>query len=357
MAFDLLLIGAGHSHLGVLRRWAQGRRPRGRLGLVSAGPQAWYSGLLPGLLAGRYQPQDCRIELAPLCAAAGVELILGEVKELQPDRRELCLDNGERLQASWLSLNVGAGLITPPQQGEGMQLLPVKPFERFLEGWRQWQQEPQPLALLGGGAAGVELALAIAGQVPSLALFSAGPLLAGYAPGLRLRAIGLLRQRGVFVREHCPISAIDGQTLLSVEGPVWQGARTILASGPAALPWLAASGLDCDEDGFVRVRSSLQSQSHPQIFAVGDCASLPGVRRSASYALRQSPVLTYNLAAALRGEPMKAYRPQRPSLSLLATGDGGALLGWHDWSAGGLLCGYWKDRLDRRFIRRHRLAG
>ncbi|MDT4852433.1 pyridine nucleotide-disulfide oxidoreductase family protein [compost metagenome] len=193
--------------------------------------------------------------------------------------------------------------------------------------------------------------------MPELSLFCAGPLLAGHAAGLRLRALGHLRLRHVQVREDCPISRIVDDCLISGDEPVWCGHRLLLASGAQALPWLAQSGLNCDDGGFVQIAPTLQSHSHPSIFAVGDCASLPGARKSGVYSVRQAPVLAANLNAVLRGLPLRAYRAQRQSLALLATGDGGALLGWREWSAGGQFYGRWKDYLDRGFIRRHRLSG
>ncbi|WP_439860222.1 FAD-dependent oxidoreductase [Pseudomonas sp. MBLB4136] len=355
--YDLILLGAGHAHLGVLRRWALVERPPGRIALLSAGPQAWYSGMLPGLLAQRFAAEDCRIELDPLCRAAKVELIIAQAAGLDPQQRQVRLDDGRRLATRWLSLNVGAEVAAPPQRGEAMQTLAVKPFAAFLHGWRAWQAEPQPLAILGGGAAGVELALALAGQVPELSLFCAGQLLDGHNPGLHMRAWGHLRQRRVRVREHCPIEQIDGERLLSGAEPVWRGSRLLLASGARALPWLAGSGLACDEGGFVQIGATLQSHSHPWTFAVGDCASLPGARKSGVYAVRQGPVLAANLGAVLRGQALRSYQPQRHSLALLATGDGGALMGWQQWSAGGQLFGRWKDYLDRGFIRRHSISG
>jgi pyridine nucleotide-disulfide oxidoreductase family protein len=353
--YDLLLIGAGHTHLGVLRRWAMVERPPGRIALLSAGPVAWYSGMLPGLLAGRHRPEDCQIELQALCRAAKVDLIISPVESLSAAQQQVQLANGQTLIASWLSLNIGAQVAAPPQQGAAMQLLAVKPFAEFLAGWHQWQAEPLPMAILGGGAAGVELALALAGQVPQLALFCAGPLLGGLSPGLRLRALGHLRQRGVWVREHCPISRIEDDCLFSDNEPVWRGQRLLLASGAKAFAWPAHSGLGCDERGFVLIAPTLQSYSHPTIFAVGDCASLPGARKSGVYAVRQGPVLAANLNAALRGLSLRRYRPQRQSLALLATGDGGALLDWRGYSAGGQFYGRWKDYLDQGFIQRHRL--
>ena len=355
--YDLLLIGAGHAHLGVLRRWAMFERPPGRIGILSPSPAAWYSGMLPGMLAGRFRARDCQVDLQPLCRAAKVELLFGEVEALSAAQQLLLLADGRTLNADWLSLNVGGEVASPPQQGTAMQVRAVKPFSKFLAGWQRWQQAPQPLAILGGGAAGVELALAVAGQVPALALFCGGPLLEGLSAGLRLRALGHLRQRGVQVREHCPISRIDDDCLISGVEPVWRGQRLLLASGAQAMPWLAHSGLDCDSRGFVSIAPTLQSLSHPHIFAVGDCANLPGARKNGVYSVRQAPVLAANLNAALRRLSLRPYHPQRQSLALLATGDGGALFSWRDLSAGGRLFGRWKDYLDQGFIHRHRLVG
>lgn len=352
---DLLLVGAGHSHLGVLRRWARGQRPPGRLTLLTDSPHAWYAGRLPGLLAGRYKEADCRIELAPLCRAAGVELLQGAVIGLDANERRLILADGRTLQASWLSLNVGAVPAAPEQRSGGMQVLAVKPFATFLATWREWQLDPQPLAIVGGGAAGVELALALAGKLPELSQFCASALLEGCSPGLRLRALGHLRQRGVIGREHCPVSHIDGKTLYSDVGAVWHGPRLLLASGSQPLAWLTHSSLACADDGFIQVGNTLQSHSHPRIFASGDCASLPDAPRNAWQATRQATQLAANLSAVLQERPLVRYRPARRRVLLLATGDGGALLDWNGWSAGGRLCGWWRDLCDRQFILRHQI--
>ncbi|WP_339489854.1 FAD-dependent oxidoreductase [Pseudomonas sp. EL_65y_Pfl2_R95] len=355
--YDLILVGAGHAHLGVLRRWAMLERPPGRIALVSADHHAWYSGMLPGLLAGRFSAEDCSVELQPMCRAAKVDLIIDEVISISAEQRQVQLRDGRQLNAKWLSLNVGGQVSPLPQQGDAMHCLAVKPFAQFLTHWQTWQQAPKPLAIIGGGAAGVELALALAEKVPQLSLFCAGKLLAGHNPGLHLRAIGALRQRRVRLREYSPVSRIEGDQLFSEDDLVWRGERVLLATGAQALPWLGQSGLRCDARGFVQIMPTLQSDSHRQIFAAGDCASLPGALKSGVYSVRQAPVLANNLMAALKDQPLKNYRPQKHSLALLATGDGGALLAWRGLSASGQIYGRWKDYLDQSFIRRHRFVG
>lgn len=351
--FDLLLAGAGHAHLGVLRLWLNGQRPKGRIGLISEGPHAWYSGMLPGLLAGRYRAEQCRIPLQALCAAADVDLLEGQVSELDPIARCVVLADGRQYSATWLSLNLGSVPRMPQGSGTALEVLPVKPFGAFLQGWQRWQQAPQALAILGGGAAGVELALALASQVPQLTLLSSAQVLAGHPLALRKRALRHLAEAGVRVLEGIAVDSIHGDALVAGDRLVWCGERVILATGASALPWLGRSGLACDERGFVRVGKTLQSLSHPHVFAAGDCASLSATPRSGVYAVRQGPVLAANLNAALAGQPLSSFHPQRRTLALLADGQGGALLSWSGMTAEGTWLGWWKDRLDRSFISRH----
>ena len=355
--FDLLLAGAGHAHLGVLRQWAVNQQPRptGRIGLLSADAHAWYSGMLPGLLRGRYALEQCRIDLAELCAKAGIEPLLGQACGLSPQNQQLQLADGRQLPYRYLSLNLGSQPLAPKQYGSGLELLPIKPFSAFIARWQHWQLQPLPLAILGGGAAGVELALALGPQLPALSLLTAGKLLDAHPAALRQRALVHLAKAGVMVQEDCRIDAVRDQQLLSAGQVVWQGARAIVASGASALPWLHASGLACDSAGFVQITASLQSSSHPTVLAVGDCASLAHTPHNGVYAVRQGPVLAHNLAALSEQRPLTMYQPQRHALALLATGDGGALASWAGLTFEGKAFGYWKDYLDQGFMRRHRL--
>ena len=348
--FDLLLAGAGHAHLGVLRQWLSVPRPHGRIALVSDGTSAWYSGMLPGLLAGRYRPEQCRVPLPALCASAGVDLIQGRIVGIDPNSNSLRLADGSVYSATWLSLNVGSKPEALPGDFRELELVPVKPFEGLVCAWSTWRKSPTPLAILGGGAAGVELALALAPQVSELTLISSGEILAGHPSGLRARAIRCLVRANVKLIEVSAVDTVYGDALLCGSQIVWRGKRLILATGAAPLPWLKEGTLAQDGRGFVAINPTLQSVSHQHILAVGDCASLPDCPRNGVYAVRQGPLLAKNLAAALEGQQLINFVPQRHALALLADGKGGALMSWAGITAEGRLFGWWKDRLDQNFI-------
>ncbi len=351
--FDFLLAGGGHSHLGVLRQWASRDRPAGRIGLVSAEPHAWYSGMMPGLVAEHYQTRDCRVGLPKLCAAAEVEFIQGTLVALLPETPELLLATGETLRSTWLSLNLGSLPWLPEQTDDGMELLSVKPFADFIRRWQQWQEIPEAVGIVGGGAAGIELALAVAGRVPATDLFCSDELLAGHPPRLRRLALRHLQDAKVHVHEHTPIQTVHGSTLIGDGQVRWRGRRLIVATGPSPLGWLRESGLRVDGRGFIEICPSLQSRSHPHVFASGDCASLPGAVHNGVHAVRQARVLATNLARVSIGQPLRHYHPQAHSLALLADGQHGALLSWAGVAVEGRMLGDLKDHLDRRFVRRH----
>jgi len=356
----LILAGAGHAHLVAMRGWIDNgfRPPEGTI-LLSPSSHAWYSGMMPGLVAGRFTEEECAIELAPLCEACGVELLVGEIGELKATRRELTLVDGRILQYDYLSLNVGSIPPQPELNDGSINVAPAKPFGAFNKYWQSWreQNDSMPVAVLGGGAAAFELTLALHKSLPQahVSLICSGDLLNGYSPGLRKRAINILNERGLKLRKDTRINCIANGWLMCDEKQIQKANALVVATGAAPQPWQASSGLDCDAKGFVSVGANLQSASHPEVLASGDCASQPGTPHSGVYAVRQGAVLSDIIPALLAGKALREYKAQSRSLALLATADRGALLNYDRWSAGGRIFGIWKDYLDLSFMRRHRL--
>jgi NADH dehydrogenase FAD-containing subunit len=154
-----------------------------------------------------------------------------------------------------------------------------------------------------------------------------------FRPGLARRIARQLARNGVELRN----AAYAGEAFDLV---IW-------TAGAAPLPWLRVSGLATDERGFVLVDARLRSVSHPEVFAVGDCATLRGAPhpKSGVYAVRHAPVLAANLGGAQR-----RYVPQRRSLALISCGDRHAIADWIGLSVEGAWVWRWKDRIDRGWV-------
>lgn len=355
----LVLAGAGHAHLVMFRHWLDsGFRPPAGSVLVTPDARAWYSGMMPGLMAGRYCPDQCAIALTPLCRALGIELIQDEVKSLDATRRTIALVSGTVLVYQCLSVNTGSQPPAPASNDASIEVVPAKPFPALHQAWLRWRDQTPParLGILGGGAAAVELALALQNSLAGteVHVFSAGELLAEHPFGLIQRVHRVLAARQVSVHTQTRITQIHHQHVMAEMRPVCQLDALVLASGAAPLPWYADSGLVLDENGFICVTPALQSASNPEVFVSGDSAALSGSKKSGVYSVRHGPVLARNLQAYLQGGTLTHYQPQKKALALLATADGGALGAVAGFTVGGRLVGRWKDWLDQRFMSRHR---
>lgn len=364
----LVLAGGGHAQLSVLELLARSRptlEPTD-LAITLITPSSFqnYSGMLPGWMAGHYRLDQCRIDLRPLAATAGVRLIAAGVVSMNAAQRTLELSDGTTVTYDLLSLDVGSATDTTGFEVLGEHLLPVKPLDDFFARWPQLlahagQTPDYRLVVVGGGAAGVEIALAarhafnlagIAGRVDLVA--SASGLLPGHAPGVVKRAQHVIATAGIAVHAALASGTADGIVL--ADGTLLPAHAVIAATGARPLRWLGSSGLGLDADGYIDVDAHHRSRSHLQVFAAGDTCARRDVRmaRSGVHAVHVGPVLAHNLLAALHGTALRTYSPRPRSLYLLATGPRRAIASWGPWSAEGRWVWRWKDHIDRAFIRR-----
>lgn len=360
----LVLAGGGHAHLSVLQAFAKNRSADTELVLVTPNRYQYYSGMLPGWMARHYREEDCRIDLAVWAERAGARLVLSAVQRLNADARGFETAAGERLSYDLLSLDVGSETDDRTLVALGGRLLPVKPLDNFYARWPEVVQTAGQtpgfaLAVVGGGAAGVEIALAARHALSTLGrqthvhlVAAKGGLLPGHAPGVQRRAAHCLAVAGVQVHEKRGVGTQDG--ILLDDGNLLPAHAAIAATGARALPWLDDSGLALDTNGFVQVNSQHRSISHATVYAAGDtCARTDlALQRSGVHAVRAGPILAHNLRAAVAGEAPLPYRPRKRSLYLLACGPRYAVASWGGFSAEGAWVWRWKNRLDQGFVRR-----
>ena len=335
----VLLIGAGHGHLAVLRDLARKPLYGARITLVSPLARQVYSGMLPGILAGHYRRAEAEIDIADLAERGYVEFQQDAVDSLDPENRKAGLRSGKALSYDVACINAGSRVDASLPGAE--LALPVKPFDEFLARLRIAER----VAVVGAGVAGAELAMALRHRGAQVTLFSATAALAD-------PVIQQLRKRKVDYRPGMPVTALEPGPVV-IAGTARQDFELVLlATGAAPLPWLQASGLASDERGFVLVHPTLQSVSHPEVFALGDCATLRDAPhpRSGLYAVRHGESLVENLRRLIAGTPLVPYVPQPKGLVLLSCGARYAIAQRGTWSAQGRWVWWWKNRIDRGWI-------
>lgn len=367
----LVLLGAGHAHVHVLHSLAQARPADLAVTLIAPYPRQLYSGMVPGFVAGHYVLDDCMIPLKGMLERSGVRYLQASVTGINANAKSVALGNGEAVAYDWLSVNTGPVMdrekIESQMPGAREHGLFVRPIETFGQLWPRVlamaRHQKIHLAVVGAGAAGLELAMAAAHALGSSSyaqgcrvtlLTGAHAPGAGYTVGVQRRiAMALQRLRIEVIRETCV--GLDAGGIALGSGQRLACDVPLLTLGAQAPAWLAGSGLALDDAGFIAVNAFQQSTSHPAVFAVGDVASRVDAPRARSgvYAVRAGPPLMANLRAAWQGDSLRPYKPQKRTLNLLSCGDRHAIAAWGAFSVEGRWVWRWKDRIDRTFVARY----
>lgn len=366
---EIVLLGAGHTNCHVLRMWRMAPIADARLTCISNFSVATYSGMLPGTLAGLYEPERMQIDLVRLCAASGVRFLTACVTGLDLERRRLLLEGRPDLPFDVLSIGIGSAPRADGAAESDAAILRIKPMQTFLARLdarlgalnREIKGRPLRLAIVGGGAGGVEIGFCLPfhllktwpGLAFQLTLIDKHHTLPHGGPDRAARLVRReLERRGVeLILDRSVVHAGDGELVLDdgARLPVDLALWATSATGPGVLSQL---GLPVDERGFLLTRPTLQTVADAPVFVVGDsgtCREHP-TPKAGVYAVRQGPVLWENLQRMIQQRPLVEYIPQRGFLSLLATADRRAILNYNGVSLHAGWCWKLKNYIDGRFM-------
>jgi selenide, water dikinase len=353
---DLVLVGGGHAHALVLRRWAMNPQPGVRLTVINPAPIAAYTGMLPGLVAGHYAREDVLIDLVRLCRFAGARLVIGAATGIDPAARRIAVPGRPPVRYDVASLDVGIHAGPADLEGIG-HAVAVRPLDGFAAAWEAFlaRSLPQPrIAVIGGGVAGVELALCAAHRLrdrtPAITVIDAGTALAAQSGRAAAHLRRAMTGAGIALRENVAARKLSGDAVHLADGTDLPADFIIAVAGAAPQRWLAQTGLDL-QDGYVRISATLQT-SDPALFAAGDCAHLDHAPRPKAgvFAVRAAPVLHDNLRAALSGGPLRDFHPQGDYMKLISLGPQKALFDRNGFAVAHPALWRIKDRIDRGFM-------
>jgi selenide,water dikinase len=371
---DVVLVGAGHAHIAVLRMFGMKPLPGVRLTLISREIHAPYSGMLPGLVAGLYEFDDAHIDTGPLARFAGARLYQDEVVGIDLEARRLLCRGRPPVPYDLLSLNIGATPDTDGIPGAAEHVVPVKPIDGFLSRFEALRKRVVEragrarIALVGAGAGGVELMLSVERRLRR-ALAEAGvdgaglafvlvtdtpDILPKFPAAFRARFRAILAARGIAVVAGAPVIRVEPQRLILDGHPAVEAEEILWTTQAAPARWLAATGLPLDSRGFLAVDDALQAPGRPEVFAAGDIIAFSrrALPKSGVYAVRAGPVLADNIRRALTGRRLRRFRPQRDALYLVSTGERHAVGTRNGIVVEGDWVWHWKDWIDRRFMAR-----
>jgi selenide,water dikinase len=364
---DLVLVGGGHTHVHVLKSFGMKPMPGVRLTLIGRDVKTPYSGMIPGFVAGHYTFDECHIDLAWLCTSTGARLVRGEATGIDRVRRQVLLKDGPAVSYDLLSIDVGSAPNLETIPGAGQWATPVKPIAElgrhwmaFLERMKSWLG-PLNVTVIGGGAGGIELALAIdhhlrqaaKGAQVQVTLATKDEILTGHAVAARRKIQAICQRRGLRLLEKAATVRIERGAVQLESGKWLQSDAVFVVTEASAAGWFATTGLPLDGRGFLAVADTLRSTGDERIFAVGDCATvLKHPRPKAGvFAVRQGPPLAENLRRVVLGQAPEPFVPQARYLSIIGTGDGRAVATRGSWAIEGAWVWRWKNHVDRKWMR------
>jgi selenide, water dikinase len=368
IARDLVLVGGGHAHVHVLKSFGMRPAPGVRVTLVARDVETPYSGMLPGWVAGHYRFDECHIDLGRLARFAGARLIRDEAIGLDRGECRLLCRAHPPIRYDVLSLDIGSTPRADDVPGAAEHAIAVKPIAGFAARWEALLARARDLpglrlAIVGGGAGGVELALSAQHRLAGLgvaplkvALVTREALLPSHNRRVRQLFERILPERGIDVLTGSAVIRVEPGALILADGRRTGFDEALWVTEAGAAPWLAETGLPLTADGFVAIDETLRSPGDQHVFAAGDVATMVAHPREKAgvYAVRQGPPLAANLRRALAGIRLRRVVPQRRGLALIGTGDGRAVASRGPFAAHGTPLWWLKDWIDRRWMRRYR---
>jgi selenide,water dikinase len=371
----VVLVGAGHAHVEVLRSFAQRAIDGVRLTLVTRSRNTLYSGMLPGVVADLYRPQEAVIDTLPLARAAGAEVLYCEATGLEIAAQTLQCNGRGPLSYDIISVDVGSSPNTRATPGASEHAIAVKPIDLFLGRLDSLRQRTAArkgrgkIAVVGSGAAGVELVLSIAARLrgdairmgesarnPKFVLVSgSSEILPTFPRSFRRRFCRLLAKTDIEVLDDAFVISVEPGRLLFENRAALPADEILWVTEAAAPAWLRSTDLPLDDKGFIEVEATLQARGLANLFAVGDVASfLPrSLPKSGVYAVRQGPVLAKNIRNLLLGKSLHDFVPQREALYLISTGRRHAIGTRNGLVVEGEWVWHFKNWLDRRWVERY----
>ena len=360
-AIDLVLIGGGHAQIAVLK--AFGMRPLEgvRLTLVTDVLMAPYSGMLPGYVEGHHSLEDMHINLLKLARFAGARLIKRAVSDIDFDKQNIVLDGGLNLHYDVLSLNNGAVPAPESIKGTALNGITVKPISHFLEKMPDASALRGDFGVIGGGAAGGELAISLyhhyqlGAKNIALHLFSRSERVLPTAPKkASMRMQSALARHNITIHHRANVEELTSDTVILEAGNKIPAAHIFVVTAARPASWISNLKLSHCEDGYISVRPTLQTVEYDNVFAAGDVASMVGEPREKAgvFAVRAGPYLAFNLRSYIEQTPLKSFSPQTRYLALIGLGGKDALALRGNFVAQGAFWWHLKNWIDRRFMQK-----
>ncbi|MGI4855829.1 MAG: NAD(P)/FAD-dependent oxidoreductase [Janthinobacterium lividum] len=314
-----------------------GRQGEAEIVLIDKRPTHVWKPLLHEIATGTLPVTDCEVDYVQQAFQHHFHFEYGTASHIERDSRTITLDRivdaegvvapPRQVRYDWLVIAVGsltntfgtpgvdqyASTLNETQDAETIRTALLRRIYRIQLG----AEQSVSVAIVGGGATGVELAAELHHMAQTLhtagaeygperlqiTIIDAGARLLQASPeDVSQRATRLLTERGVHILNHRKVVKVAPTAVTLDDGATLDADMVVWASGVKAPAFLRTLGLPCTKTDQLTVTTTLQSVGDAAVYALGDCASLipEGANRALPATAQVAHQQAIYLARALR---------------------------------------------------------
>ncbi len=355
---DLILIGGGHSNLRVIKDLIKNPIPKLRVTLISNVLDTPYSGMLPGYVEGLYQWRDANIDLYKLSSFGNFRFIHDEVKNISGNEKKVFFTNRPSLEFDYLSINIGIQSDFSSIIGAKKHSIPMKPISKINYKFLENQSKIYNIAVIGAGAAGVEISLALKKRLRenvNIYLFSGKRhVFSEHNKSISTKIKQILLQSNIKIIENDPVNILRKRFLLTSKNLKFIFDKAILATNGVAPNWIKKTDIKLCKNGFVLTNNKFQT-NYNYIFASGDIINFSNYNlpKAGVYAVKSGLILSLNIRNLILKKKLKTFKPQKYCLSLIGLANNTALGHKYGLSITNYINFKIKQFIDKNFIKNY----
>ena len=353
----VILVGGGHAHLYALHTLLKEKIDLNVV-LISASRYQYYSGMFSGYTEGIYEEEDIRIDLKDLTTRANVSFVQDEVVNFNTKKKKVYCSSGKSLSYDVISFDIGSN--TEMNHSFYSNIIPIKPNYLFPEHIDELKKSSNPI-VVGGGAAGVELALTMLAwrekhiTHQGITLISSSSLLQSFGTSTSNKITQIAKRKGLQIFEEEKVQGVTSTYVQTDKEKKLKHTGVLWLTGAKSFDLFKDANISTDGSGFLKVNTCLQNDAYPFVFGAGDCISInknSELPKNGVYAIRQAPILWRNIKKYLNGEELDVFKPQKKYIAILSTGKKEALFIYGRFSFHSRIAWFLKHYIDCKFIKK-----
>ncbi|MEG0069692.1 MAG: FAD-dependent oxidoreductase [Cetobacterium sp.] len=360
----LLLVGGGHAHVYLINKIIK-EKQKFKTILVSSSQYQFYSGMASAYIENIYSDNDIIFDLKKLCKLGEIEFFEEKVIEIDPENKNVILKSGKKIDFDVVSFDTGSELKIDNKYLDKEKIIGIKPLtnlKKIKEKLGDLKLKEVRFLVIGAGAAGIELSLAIKElekkmnkKIEVHIVDRSDMLLPTFPKKVQEVVKEKIYKSNVILHLNEEVKEIKDTQLITKKGLTLDYDLILWAGGPVSNQMYKDAGMSVDEKGYMVVNQFLQNIDFEYIFGAGDCISIQNfsqMKKVGVYAIKEAPYLWRNILNYFYCKSLESYTPQNEFLLIISLGNQKGILSYKKFVLNGSLAWKLKNYIDKGFMKK-----